>query len=102
MSDQLKKLRAEEEDAAKSKGTSLKGEVDSEKECRLGKENWSLEQVPASGINCAGIPPRQGKKKIGKNYNVHWRMATLFGDVGAGVAWLGWVRPGSLRRKRRG
>ena len=60
--DQLKKLWAEEEDAAKSKGISLKGEVDSEKECQLGKENCSRDQVPGSGINCAGIIPQRGHK----------------------------------------
>ena len=57
--DQLKKLRAEDEEAAKFKGTSLKGDVESDKDCQLGKENRAAEEVPGSGINCAGIRTRQ-------------------------------------------
>ena len=56
--DQLKKLRAEEDEAAKSKGFSVKQQVDTEKDSELGKDNWALEQVPGSGINSTGILPR--------------------------------------------
>ena len=60
--DQLKKLRAEEEEAAKSKGTSVKGDVDFEKEYEAGKDKWALEHFREGGINSAGILPRQGHK----------------------------------------
>ena len=60
--DQLKKLRAEEEDAAKSKGIPVKGDVDFEKECEAAKENWALEHVVEGGLNTASLLSRQGHK----------------------------------------
>jgi hypothetical protein len=60
--DQLKKLRAEEEEAAKSKGTSVKGDVDFNKDCEAAKDNWALEHAREGGVNSAGLLPRQGHK----------------------------------------
>jgi hypothetical protein len=102
--DQLKKLRAEEEDAAKSKGISAKGEVDSEKECQLGKENCCLrEQVLGSSINCAGQLPHRGHKIsfLGKiamsiaNGNIAWRRWTE-----SRLAWMSTSRFFSAKKKK--
>ena len=60
--DQLKKLRAEDEEAAKSKFTPVRGEVASEKDCEAGKENWPLEQGRDGQINYAPILPRLSQK----------------------------------------
>ena len=61
--DQLKKLRAEEEEAVKTKGTFLKGDVDTEKESEGRKENWALhQQVHEGGTNSPSILPRKGHK----------------------------------------
>jgi hypothetical protein len=60
--DQLKKLRAEEEEAAKSRYTPVRGEVGSEKDCEAGKENWPLEQGRDDEINYAPILPRLSQK----------------------------------------
>jgi hypothetical protein len=60
----LKKLRAEEEEAAKSRGTFVKGKVDLEKEWEAGKENWALEQVRKGGINSASTLPRLSHKIV--------------------------------------
>jgi hypothetical protein len=60
--DQLKKLRAEEEEAAKSRLMPLRGEVDLEKDSEAGKENHSLEQVREGGSHYAGIQPRLNLK----------------------------------------
>jgi hypothetical protein len=60
--DQLKKLRAEEEEAAKSRYTHVRGEVGSENDCEEGKENWPLEQGRDGEINYAPILPRLSQK----------------------------------------
>ena len=51
--DQLKKLRADEDEATKSKGISVKGDVGLE-DCQAGKENWPLEQVNGGVVNSPG------------------------------------------------
>ena len=56
--DQLKKLRAEEEEATKLKGFSVNADVDAVKDSELGKENWALDRIPGSENNSTGILPR--------------------------------------------
>jgi hypothetical protein len=60
--DQLKKLRAEEEEAAKSKGIYVKGDVDFDKESEGAKENWAIDHVREQGLNPGSLLPRQGHK----------------------------------------
>ena len=56
--DQLKKLRADEDDAAKWKSASVKGDLGLE-DIQAGKENWGLEQVNGGVVNSPGrVPPR--------------------------------------------
>ena len=62
--DQLKKLRAEEDEAAKSRLMPLKGEGDLEKDCEAGKENYTTEQGGEGGIQVAGIQPRLSHKLL--------------------------------------
>jgi hypothetical protein len=57
--DQLKKLRAEEEELAKSKLGTVKGESDFEKKGDVGKKNWVLDGIRERGFEGAAIPPRQ-------------------------------------------
>ena len=57
--DQLKKLRADEDESTKSKGTALKGDVGVE-DCQAGKENWPLEQVNGGVVNSPGLRPPKG------------------------------------------
>jgi chromosome segregation ATPase len=60
----LKKLRAEEDEAAKSRLMPLKGEGDLEKDYEAGKEIFSTEQVHEGGIQVAGIQPRLSQKLL--------------------------------------
>jgi hypothetical protein len=61
--DQLKKLRAEEDEAAKSL-MPLRGEGDFEKDYAAGKEKFSTEQLREGGVQVAGIHQRVGQKLL--------------------------------------